>query len=116
MTNSNPRVALITGATAGIGEAVARKFSENGMQLILAARRREKLEELTNSLGTDCHILELDVSDRAALDKAFNSIPDEFSEIDVLANNAGLALGMESASKADLNDWEEMIDTNIKRA
>ena len=61
MTSSNPRIALVTGATAGIGEAVARKFAENGMKLVLAARRREKLETIAESLGTECHILELDI-------------------------------------------------------
>ena len=114
MTSSNPRIALVTGATAGIGEAVARKFAENGMKLVLAARRREKLETIADSLGTECHILELDITNRSAVDKSFNRIPEKFSEIDVLVNNAGLALGLESASNADLSDWDQMIDTNVK--
>ena len=114
MTSSNPRIALITGATAGIGEAVARKFADNGIKLILVARRREKLKVIADSLGTECHILELDITNRSAVEDGFNNIPDEFCEIDLLINNAGLALGLESASKADLDDWEQMIDTNIK--
>ena len=114
MSTSNPRIALITGVTAGIGEAVARKFAKNGMKLVLVARRQEKLEAIADSLGTECHILELDIRDRTAVDDSFNNIPEEFSEIDVLVNNAGLALGLESASNADLSDWDQMIDTNVK--
>ena len=114
MASSNPNIALITGATAGIGEAVARKFAERGVKLILVGRRIDRLRALAASLQTECHILELDICERAEVKRKFTAIPEKFSRIDVLVNNAGLALGMESSAEANLDDWDEMIDTNIK--
>ena len=114
MATSNPKIALITGATAGIGEAVAKRFAEAGMKLILAARRTEKLRALADSLPTPCHILDLDICERDEVKKKFSTIPEQFSAIDVLVNNAGLALGLESSAEADLDDWDQMVDTNIK--
>ena len=114
MLSLEPKIALITGATAGIGEAVAHRFSEFGMNLVLVGRRTDKLKKLANTLKTDTHILSLDVSDRQGVAKAFSDLPNNFFEIDILVNNAGLALGLESAAEADLNDWDQMIDTNIK--
>ena len=114
MTTPNNKIALITGATAGIGEAVARKFAENGWKLVLVARRIKKLEALANSLQTMCHPIELDIRDRAKVKEKIASIPGEFSKIDILINNAGLALGMGSATESNLDDWDQMIDTNIK--
>lgn len=106
---------LITGASAGFGEACARKYGDPGNRLILAARRLEKLEVLQQELpGTECHLLQLDVRDRNAVAEMLNGLPTSFREIDILINNAGLALGLEPAHEADLDKWENMVDTNIK--
>jgi NADP-dependent 3-hydroxy acid dehydrogenase YdfG len=107
---------LITGASAGFGEACARTFAVAGNRLILTARRKEKLELLRSELIDNCsvHVIQLDVRDRDSVDKAVASLPDEFSAIDVLINNAGLALGLEPAHQVDINDWDVMVDTNIK--
>ncbi|NIP49220.1 MAG: SDR family oxidoreductase [Gammaproteobacteria bacterium] len=107
---------LITGASAGFGEAFARLFACNGNRLILTARRLDRLEKLQGELASKCkvHIIQLDVRDRAAVDAAIDALPEEFRAIDVLVNNAGLALGLEPAHQVDINDWEVMVDTNIK--
>ncbi len=107
---------LITGASAGFGEAIARLFACNGNRLILTARRLDRLEKLQGELASKCkvHIIQLDVRDRAAVDAAIDALPEEFRAIDVLVNNAGLALGLEPAHQVDINDWEVMVDTNIK--
>jgi NADP-dependent 3-hydroxy acid dehydrogenase YdfG len=108
------RVAVVTGASAGIGEAVCEKFAAEGFKLILVARRKERLEEISKKLkNTKCHIIACDIRDKAALKKAFSVLPKEFSEIDILVNNAGLALGRDSAYNASWDDWEQMIETNI---
>lgn len=114
MTNLIPKTALVTGATAGIGEAVSRRFSNSGMKLILVGRRTKKLESLADTLGTAAHILPLDVTDRNAVYESFKSLPKDFSKIDILVNNAGLALGLEPSAQANLDDWDQMVDTNIK--
>ena len=111
------KIALITGATSGIGEACARKFAKEGFQVIVTGRNKEKLEALKQELtdqGTNVLALTYDVSDRKATIEAINSVPDEWRKIDVLINNAGLALGLEPEYEGDLDDWETMIDTNIK--
>lgn len=111
------KIALITGATSGIGEGCARKFAEGGYRLILTGRNKEKLEGLKRELslkGTDVLTLCFDVRDRQAALEAIASIPEEWQEIDVLINNAGLALGLEPEYEGDLDEWETMIDTNIK--
>lgn len=106
---------LITGASAGFGEACARKYGGQGNRLILAARRLEKLELLQGQLPeTECHLLQLDVRDRNDVAEALSSLPEPFREVDILINNAGLALGLSPAQETDLNDWETMVDTNIK--
>lgn len=109
-------IVFITGASSGFGAAAARKFAADGAKLVLAARRVERLQELKDELGAGVpvHPLVLDVRDRKAVEAAFASLPAEFAAIDVLVNNAGLALGLEPAPKADLDDWDVMIDTNIK--
>lgn len=111
------KTVMITGATSGIGLGCARKFAENGDRLILTGRNEEKLravcEELT-SVGTEVCPLVFDVRDRKAATAAVESLPTEWKEIDVLVNNAGLALGLEPEYEGDLDDWETMIDTNIK--
>jgi NADP-dependent 3-hydroxy acid dehydrogenase YdfG len=102
---------LITGATSGFGAACARRFAAGGWRLILTGRRRERLESLQAELGDAvASALVFDVRERRAVAAALQDLP----EIDVLLNNAGLALGLESAWQADLDDWETMVDTNIK--
>ncbi|GAB4183508.1 MAG: SDR family oxidoreductase [Thalassobaculales bacterium] len=106
---------LITGATAGFGAATARRFAAAGWRLVLAGRRAERLEALKAELaGVPVHTIALDVRDRAAVQAAFAGLPAEFAALDVLVNNAGLALGTEPADKVPLDDWEQMVDTNIK--
>jgi len=110
------RTIFITGASSGFGKACARAFAAEGNRLILTARREEKLielrDELVNAAGV--HIVQLDVRDRTAVEEAVASLPEEFCNIDVLVNNAGLALGLEPSHKVDMEDWEIMVDTNIK--
>jgi 3-hydroxy acid dehydrogenase/malonic semialdehyde reductase len=105
---------LITGASAGFGEACARRFAAAGNKVVLVARRVDRLEKLKSELAVPAYVLGLDIQDRSVLEEAFRSIPPEFKEIDVLVNNAGLALGMGRANQGDLDDWDVMIDTNIK--
>lgn len=111
------KIALITGATSGIGEACARKFAEGGYNLILTARRAEKLAEIKAQLeaeGTKVRTLVFDVRDAEAAKQAIDSLEAEWQTIDVLINNAGLALGLEKEYEGDPEDWNTMIDTNIK--
>ncbi len=109
------RTVFITGASAGFGAACARRFAAVGDRLILAARRTDKLQALAAELGdTPVHLVELDVRDNEAVKAAIADLPAEFAEVDILVNNAGLAVGLEPAWDVDLDDWERMIDTNIK--
>lgn len=111
------RIALITGASSGIGEACARKFAEGGYSLILTARRAEKLAELKAELeaeGTKVKTLTFDVRDAEAAETAVDSLEPEWRKINVLINNAGLALGLDKEYEGDPDDWNTMIDTNIK--
>ena len=111
------RIALITGASSGIGETCARKFAEGGYDLILTARRAEKLAELKAELeaeGTKVKALAFDVRDAEAAETAVDSLEPEWRKIDVLINNAGLALGLDKEYEGDPDDWNTMIDTNIK--
>ena len=111
------RIALITGASSGIGEACARKFAEGGYDLILTARRAEKLAELKAELeaeGTKVKTLTFDVRDAEAAETDVDSLEPEWRKIDVLINNAGLALGLDKEYEGDPDDWNTMIDTNIK--
>lgn len=111
------RIALITGASSGIGEACARKFAEGGYDLILTARRAEKLAELGAELeaeGTKVKTLTFDVRDAEAAETAVDSLEPEWRKIDVMINNAGLALGLDKEYEGDPDDWNTMIDTNIK--
>jgi 3-hydroxy acid dehydrogenase/malonic semialdehyde reductase len=106
--------ALITGASVGIGAATARRFAQAGYQLILLARRREKLEALRHQLGSKgISIFEVDVSSRSAVEKTFALIEKEVGEVDILVNNAGLALGVDRAPEANLDEWEQCIAVNI---
>lgn len=111
------KIVLITGATSGIGEACARKFAENGYSVIITGRNEEKLQQLSAALtakGAKVHVLAFDVRDRHAATAAIESLPAEWRAIDVLINNAGLARGLEPEYQGDPDDWDQMIDTNIK--
>lgn len=118
MFNLKNHTVFITGASAGIGEACARAFAAAGSRLLLAARRLERLtalrEELKEEFGTETHLLALDVRDAGKVRAAVESLPEEWRAIDVLVNNAGLSRGLDPVQRGDLNDWEEMIDTNVK--
>ncbi|MBN1210469.1 MAG: SDR family oxidoreductase [Myxococcaceae bacterium] len=114
MQSLNGWTALVTGAGAGIGEACAIALSQAGARLVLAGRRRDRLEALAAKLPTPSHLLELDVRSRSAVEAALSSLPAPFDEVDLLVNNAGLGLGMEPAHEASLDDWDTMIDTNCK--
>jgi NADP-dependent 3-hydroxy acid dehydrogenase YdfG len=106
---------FITGASSGFGRACARRYGQEGWRLILAARRQEPLREVQEELGAaHVHILQLDVRNRDAVEAAVASLPEPFREVDVLVNSAGLALGLEPAHRTDLDDWDTMVDTNIK--
>jgi NADP-dependent 3-hydroxy acid dehydrogenase YdfG len=107
---------LITGASSGFGEACARRYAAAGDDLVLCARRMQRLETLSASLPSTCrvHLQQLDVTDRKAVAGFVAQLPEDFREIDVLVNNAGLALGLEPAYETDPDDWETMVDTNIK--
>lgn len=112
------KIALITGASSGIGEATARVFAQNGAKLILLARRKERLlslaAELEKEFDTKSYLIVADVRNYEDLERGIKSIPDEFKDISILVNNAGLARGLEKIYEGNINDWNEMIDTNIK--
>lgn len=107
-------IALVTGATSGIGEACARRLHGAGYRVIITGRNTERLEALKAELGDDALALTFDVRDREAAETAVASLPAEWQEIVVLVNNAGLALGLEKEYEGDYRDWDTMIDTNIK--
>lgn len=110
--------ALVTGATAGIGEACARSFAAAGARLLLAGRRKERLAELADRLteehGSEVHTLEMDVRDLGLVSRLIGDLPGDWSAIDILVNNAGLGRGLDPVQSGDPRDWDEMIDTNVK--
>jgi len=111
------KIVLITGATSGIGRACATKFAENGDKLILTGRNETKLQDIKDELtakGTEVVTLVFDVRDREQARQCLSTLPEEWQQIDVLVNNAGLALGLEPEYDGNADDWETMIDTNIK--
>jgi 3-hydroxy acid dehydrogenase / malonic semialdehyde reductase len=112
------KIILLTGASSGIGQACARSFAQGGARLILAARRRDRLESLAKELsaefGTSTHILELDVRDREGVNQAIAALPEAWQQIDILLNNAGLSRGLDKLQDGYYLDWDEMIDTNVK--
>ncbi len=106
-------VAFVTGASSGLGAAIARRFAGAGVRVVASARRRDHLNGLIDEFGEDLIFVSvLDVRDRAAIEQLVASLPPAFAEIDVLVNNAGLALGLEPAHEADLDNWDQMIETN----
>ncbi|MGH3262773.1 MAG: SDR family NAD(P)-dependent oxidoreductase [Trebonia sp.] len=105
---------FVTGASSGFGAAVARRFAADGARVIVSARRVDRVEELASELGKRALPIALDVRDRVAVAAAVEALPEEFRDVDVLVNNAGLALGLNPAQAADLDDWDQMIDTNCK--
>ncbi|MFP1960463.1 bifunctional NADP-dependent 3-hydroxy acid dehydrogenase/3-hydroxypropionate dehydrogenase YdfG [Lonsdalea quercina] len=107
-------IIFITGATAGFGEAITRRFIKEGHRVIACGRRQERLDVLKEEFGDSLHTLRLDVRHQRSIDQAITSLPAAWRKIDVLVNNAGLALGLEPAQQAYVNDWETMIDTNNK--
>jgi serine 3-dehydrogenase (NADP+) len=108
------RTVLITGATAGFGLAAARRFAKDGWKVIATGRRAERLEALVSELGANVvHPCAFDIRDAAAIDAALADLPEAFQSIDLLINNAGLALGTGPAQEADLGQWQQMVDTNI---
>jgi len=108
------KIVLITDATSGFGEATARQFAAAGHRLIITGRRKERLEALKQELKTDVLPLVFDVQDKDAVFAAIASLPAEWKDIDILVNNAGLALGRDHFNEANLDDWETMLDTNVK--
>jgi len=107
-------IIFVTGATAGFGAEIARRFVKEGHKVIATGRRKERLDDLKAELGDALYAVELDVTNRASIQDAIDSLPADWRDIDVLVNNAGLALGLEKADKASLEDWDKMIDTNTK--
>lgn len=112
------QVVLITGASSGIGAACARAIAPMGAKLILAGRRRERLEDLAAELeakfNTQCHLLSLDVRDRPQVEASLTTLPESWNQVDILINNAGLSRGLDQLYEGSIQDWEEMIDTNLK--
>ncbi|MBF2007052.1 SDR family oxidoreductase [Chlorogloeopsis fritschii PCC 9212] len=118
MLSVQDQIVFITGASSGIGAACAKIFAGAGAKLILAARRWERLQNLADSLNkefaTDIHLLQLDVRDAKAVESAISNLPSAWANIDILINNAGLSRGLDKLHQGSFQDWEEMIDTNIK--
>jgi 3-hydroxy acid dehydrogenase/malonic semialdehyde reductase len=112
--STQPRTILVTGASAGFGAAIVRRFAAKGARVVATARRGDRLEALARELGDNILPLALDVQDRAAVERAVATLPSAFAAIDCVVNNAGLALGLEAAPQADLANWDRMIDTNCK--
>jgi len=114
----NGKTVFITGASSGIGAATARAFAAEGTRLLLAARRKDKLEtvaaEALEKGAQAVHTFELDVRDQSAVAAAITALPAEWAEIDILVNNAGLSRGLDKLYLGEINDWEEMLDTNVK--
>ncbi len=114
MTSTKPAIVFVTGASSGFGAAVARRFAADGARVIAAARRTDRLQDLKDEFGGQILPMQLDVRDRDRVAAQVAGLPEEFEAIDLLVNNAGLALGLNPAQDADLDDWDQMIDTNCK--
>ncbi len=105
---------MITGASSGFGLATAKAFATKGHKVIVAARRRERLVALQQEFADQIYVMPLDVTSEAQINNSIDTLPEAFSSVDLLVNNAGLALGLSPAHEADLADWHRMVDTNIK--
>ena len=116
MLSLQDKTILITGASSGIGAACAKIFAQAGAKLLLVARRQERLEQLAAELSkaSSIHLLTLDVGDRSSVESALSTLPDSWSTVDILINNAGLSRGLDKLYEGNFQDWEEMIDTNVK--
>jgi 3-hydroxy acid dehydrogenase / malonic semialdehyde reductase len=118
MVSIQEQVVLITGASSGIGASCAKMFAQEGASLILAARRRDKLEavatEIKAAYQSRIYLLDMDVSDRTAVETALASLPESWRNVDILVNNAGLSRGLDKLQEGSIQNWEEMIDTNVK--
>ncbi len=114
MSKLKDKTVLITGASSGIGHACAQRFAKEGARIILAARREDHLSALASKLETESHVVRLDIRDREAVERAITELPRAWKDIDILVNNAGLSRGLDKFHEAKPEDWEEMIDTNIK--
>jgi 3-hydroxy acid dehydrogenase/malonic semialdehyde reductase len=118
MSQLQNKVVFITGASSGIGAAAAQAFARKGSKLLLAARRMDRLEDMRESLrqagAPAVHLLQLDVRDRAAVEHSFASLPDDWKKVDILINNAGLSRAMDKVQDGSPDDWDLMIDTNVK--
>jgi serine 3-dehydrogenase len=118
MYSLRDKIVLITGASSGIGAACARAFAAQGAKVLMCARRVDRLESLDAELrathGVAVHAFQLDVRDQPAVERAMAGLPSEWAAIEVLVNNAGLSRGLDKLHEAKLDDWEEMIDTNVK--
>ncbi|MCU0515267.1 MAG: SDR family oxidoreductase [Oscillatoria sp. Prado101] len=118
MISVQDQIVLITGASSGIGTACAEVFASHGAKLILAARRKDRLEQLAAKLsekfGSHTHLLQLDVRDRTQVESALQSLPASWEQVDILINNAGLSRALDKLHEGNIQDWEEMIDTNVK--
>ena len=112
------KIVFITGASSGIGEACAEVFAREQYQLILAARRMDRLQSISDSLkqahGVDTQLLQMDVQDKTQVLQAWDSLPESWKNVDVLINNAGLSQGLDPIFEGDMADWDRMIDTNVK--
>ncbi len=111
------KIIMITGATAGFGRATARKFAKNGYDVIITGRRKERLDELEKELGeykVEVLTLNFDVRKRYEVADIISGLPDKWKHIDILVNNAGLAVGLSHVDDADVDDWDRMVDTNVK--
>ena len=118
MVSIEKQTVVITGASSGIGASCAKMFAKEGVSLILAARRRDKLEavatEIKQAYQSKVYLLEMDVRERGEVEKSFASLPESWRNIDILVNNAGLSRGLDKLQEGDIQNWEEMIDTNVK--
>ena len=114
MTSTQPGIVFVTRASSGFGAAVTRRFAAAGARVVAAARRADRLKDLAAELGPRLLPVTLDVRDRTAVNDTVAALPPDFAAVDVLVNNAGLALGLGPAQEADLDEWDQMIDTNCK--
>ncbi|MBE9043786.1 SDR family oxidoreductase [Pleurocapsales cyanobacterium LEGE 10410] len=118
MVSIQEQIVVITGASSGIGASCAKMFAQEGASLILAARRRDQLEavaaEIEQAYQSQIYLLEMDVSDRATVEASLASLPEPWSNVNILVNNAGLSRGLDKLQQGEIQNWEEMIDTNLK--